>query len=174
MGGAAILIAAVITTTPPDVATGVRDVPLDVLISRPAPFEGEAVRTAGIIVMTEGGAVLYPDYGAAGDGAIENSIWLSGEFYWKADPENPDLVNREPVTVEGEFHVGRQGHLGGWTVGLRDVDEVVADPSVPAPGPLWQLGPTHLTLLGIMLLVPLVVALGGWASRLWPIPGQRR
>lgn len=157
----ALLIAAAIAT--PIAGAGEIDQPPEVpfieLSTKPFDFEGRRVQTAGILVMTEGGGMLFPSYAAASGGSSEESIWLDGDFY----PET--RITDQPVRVEGVFRNGRQGHLGGWTVGLQDVREVVADRRVPPPAPLWQLGPALIVLFSLMFLIPLVIGFGAWAGR---------
>ena len=162
---ALLLGTAILSSTPSvDAPPVVREVVLSELITNPETFDGTTARTSGVMILDEGGAILYPDFGAAGDASIDNSIWLSGNFYWDGDYQALRHLNQQAVVVKGEFKVGHQGHLGSWPAGLRDVDQIVVDRSVQRP-PFWVLfGSTTSALFGLTLLIPVLLAMGYWTG----------
>ena len=170
MGLAAILVASAITAAPQPAerTSPPQYVAVGDLARAPEIYDGQRIRTSGVLVMDEGGAALYPDFASADASMLARGIWTAGAFYSERSLAAMREIDHQAVVVEGDFSARQSGHGGVFGAALRNVDDVAIDKSVLRPPPTA----TMMTL--ILLLIPIMFAFSYWAVLQAPNLVRRR
>lgn len=154
------------------------DVPLSELTANPAAYEGQVVRTSGLMHDDfSSGPAIYPDEASARDHDAGRSMAMRGGLIGGPARE----LRGSNVVVTGRVEPGRFGHMAEWQWAITDVSELATDPTAAQPGPLWEIHPHEWLYMGALILCGLVAMLAGWLRVVRPgtmvaatRPGRRR